>query len=263
MIRVYLLATAVALFGLSSAAMAQVSNCYASTPAGSAAALSNGIIGGFMQSSCTAPTGGAATGSRWDTRAFVGLAVSFGTGDYSSKGGVHLTAGVRRTNVSADNSVYGAELHGSINLLEWKDIQLRALGLFGNRDVLGNAGLGFDILKLTPLAVAGVQIPYARAFVDLYAFNWNVRGFAEVNTYGRIQPVQPSMPSCAADATLSNEQQAATAINNALFPFYSGGIMTGSVYNFTSNSFLPISGQPSSAWVNNQTCFKNPVPSVI
>lgn len=254
MIRKYILPTVVAVFGMSSAAMAQTSNCYsnASTP-GTVVNLTDFLIGNFG-SSCAAPTAGSSTGSRWDTRAFVGLAVSFGTGDYSPKGGVHLTAGVRRTNIAADNNVYGAELHASINLLEWKDIQIRGLGLFGNRNVLGNAGLGFDVFKLTPLAVAGVQIPYARAFVDLYAFSWDVRGFAEANTYGRIQPIRPSLPSCSGNATLSDQDQAATAFNNGIgWTGITGGIMTG-----TLASFGPINGQPSTAWVNNKTCFAPP-----
>ena len=239
--------TALASLGLSSAAMAQSTNCY-SNPSG-LAQLVEGAMGaaGFT---CAAPTVGAATGSRWDTRAFVGLAFSFGTGDYSPKGGVHLTAGVRRTNIAADNNVYGAELHGSINLLEWKDIQIRGLGLFGNRNVLGNAGVGFDVFKLTPLAVAGVQIPYARAFVDLYAFSWDVRGFAEANTYGRIQPIRPSAPSCTSPASLENEQQASQQFKNYApgFPL-NGGILTGSL------GAAPINGQPSAAWVNGVTCF--------
>lgn len=249
MIRKYLLVTAVAITGMCSAAMAQSSNCYSNTSSSQVAFVTDAQMGalGF---SCGAPTAGAATGSRWDTRAFIGIAVSFGTGDYSPKGGVHLTAGVRRTSVSADNSVYGAELHGSINLLEWKDIQIRALGLFGDRNVLGNAGLGFDVLKLNPLAVAGVQIPYARAFVDLYAIDWNIRAFAEANTYGRIQPIRPSAPSCASPASLSNEQQAAQQVNSFIGAnVLNGGILTGSLGN------LPINGQPSTAWVNGVTCF--------
>lgn len=259
-----LAAATLALAGMSSVALAQTSNCYSNATSGSAAGYSDLFLAG-MNGICSAPTAGAPTGSRWDTRAFIGLAVSFGTGDYSPKGGVHLTAGVRRTNVAADNAVYGAELHGSVNLLEWKDIQLRALGLFGNRDVLGNAGLGFDVFKLTPLAVAGVQIPYGRAFVDVYAFNWNVRGFAEVNTYGRIKPVQPSLPSCAAGTTLSTEQQAATATNaawkQALPSFqnpYIGGILTGSLDNVGLRGVNPINGLPSSAWNNGETCFTSP-----
>lgn len=234
--------------GCAYAISAPSSNCYAGS--------SNQVVQvtdtqmGVLGFSCAAPTAGAATGSRWDTRAFIGIAVSFGTGDYSPKGGVHLTAGVRRTNVSADNSVYGGELHGSINLLEWKDIQIRALGLFGNRNVLGNAGVGFDVFKLNPLAVAGVQIPYARAFVDLYAIDWNVRAFAEANTYGRIQPIRPSAPSCTSPASLSNEQQAAQQVNSFIGAnVLNGGILTGSLGN------LPINGQPSSAWANGVTCF--------
>ena len=239
------------------------SNCYSNTTYSSGTVVNeaNSILGasGFR---CSLPntTNGS---SRWDTRAFVGLAVSFGTGDYSPKGGVHLTAGVRRTNVSADNSVYGAELHGSVNLLEWKDIQLRALGLFGNRDVLGNAGLGFDIFKLTPLAVAGVQIPYGRAFVDLYAFNWNVRGFAEANTYGRIKPVS-RVPACESGSTLSNQQQASDTVNataasrNWMYSFV-GGILTGAYYGLQVDQG-PINGLPSSNWVNSLTCFGKTAP---
>ena len=257
MIRKYLLATVVAVFGMSSAAMAQTSNCYSNATTGSGAYYADQALVVFG-SSCAAPTAGAPTGSRWDTRGFVGLAFSFGTGDYSPKGGVHLTAGVRRTNIAADNNVYGGELHASINLLEWKDIQIRGLGLFGNRNVLGNAGLGFDIFKLTPLAVAGVQIPYARAFVDLYAFSWDVRGFAEANTYGRIQPIKPSLPSCGGNASLSDQDQAAATFNSKGFPFFTGGIMSGSTLFAGA-----INGQQSAAWVNNKTCITNPTPPVV
>ena len=126
---------------------------------------------------CAAPTlsGGD---SRWDTRGYVGLSFSIGDGFNP-----HLDVGVRETNVSPTNLVYGGEANVSISLVKGlKDTQLRLLAIagsadFANTDLLANAGLGWDVGKNSLLLNAGLQVPYARAFLDYTISDASFRAF--------------------------------------------------------------------------------------
>ena len=113
---------------------------------------------------CAAPTlsGGD---SRWDTRGYVGLSFSIGDGFNP-----HLDVGVRETNVSPTNLVYGGEANVSISLV-------KGLKDFANTDLLANAGLGWDVGKNSLLLNAGLQVPYARAFLDYTISDASFRAF--------------------------------------------------------------------------------------
>ena len=210
---------------------------------------------------CEAPSGGG--GARWDTTAFVGLSVSFGTGDKSPNGGVHLTAGVRRTNVNADGRVYGGEGHASINLAKLQDIQVRALGLYGNRSALGNGGIGLDFGKSQPVVSAAAQIPFARILVDFHSFDKDLRVFLEGNTYSKIRK-SSSGGACNLGAKKVDENGAASIVNTAAptsYPIFTGGFLTGSFApNTDFNVYKPVNGIASSNWVSGQTCFSIGAP---
>lgn len=215
---------------------------------------------------CALPTGAAGgASSRWDTKISIGLAFSFGSGDRSSNGGVHLTGGIRRTNTDVSGHVDGGELHASINPLKWQDAQIRAMALYGGRDILGNAGLGWDFGGSEPIAAAGVQLPYTRALADYYVSSGNLRGFIEANSYGRLKAISRSGggTSCATNQTLVNETSAASILNaglgvglGAAAPVFSGGILTGQVLTDVGDatSYAAINGTETANWLGGQTC---------
>ena len=71
----------------------------------------------------------------------------------------------------------------SISLVKGlKDTQLRLLAIagsadFANTDLLANAGLGWDVGKNSLLLNAGLQVPYARAFLDYTISDASFRAF--------------------------------------------------------------------------------------
>jgi len=230
---------------LTGPAMAVDDTCYDTVSSSGANASYYGI--------CSAPTGTGASDNRWDTTGFVGLSVPIDGGFHP-----HLDVGIRETNVNSDNFVWGLEQNVSISLLTGlRDTQVRFLGVagtadLGGTDLLGNAGVGWDIGKQQMLLNAGVQVPYARAFLDYTISDRALRAFLEVNSYGKIQQVQNTL-SCGAGTVLEN----GTQINQQLAssaPFLgtaSGDIFTGTLGADTYN------GTPSTTnFVNNQTCFK-------
>ena len=207
---------------------------------------------------CNLPIGGGSA-DRWDTQAFIGLAISFGDAGQTIGNNVHLTAGLRRTNVNSDGRVWGGELHTSINVQELSDWQVRALGLYGNTNILGNAGAGWDFKKSKIILTAAVQAPYLRGMLDYHPTSGSFRPFIELNSYDHIRSVS-SAQACAAQQTLGNEVQIADAINaTAPFPIFTGGIITGSVVSTPSNSNINGVANPAT-WMNGKTCYTGPTP---
>jgi hypothetical protein len=188
-----------------------------------------------------------------------------------SFGDMHITGGIRRTNVNADGRVWGGEVHTSVKLQAFSDWQLRALGLYGGTDVMGNAGLGWDFKKSQPMLTAAAQMPYLRLMVDYYPTSNGYRPFIEFNSYGHLKDVRsPGTSGCASGQNTGTELQIGQAVN-ALYPSepllsYSdatgtaaGGIMTG---YFIPGALPPlaINGVENPAtWSNNQTCYTTPV----
>ena len=204
---------------------------------------------------CNSPIGGVSA-DRWDTRVFIGLAISFGGEGKTTSKNVHLTAGVRRTNVNSNGRVWGGELHTSVNVHELTDWQVRALGLYGNTSISSNAGAGWDFKNDNFIMTSSVQIPYLRGMVDYYPTNGSFRPFIELNSYDKIRSVS-SAQTCAAQQTLGNEVQIADAFNTTIFQVFNGGIITGSVRSGDSN--INVSGVANPAtWKNGVTCFTSP-----
>lgn len=240
-------------------ALAQVSNsnCYDSsqyTDRSPPMLLDQNTLPNFSVT-CNSPIGDGFA-DRWDTQAFIGLAVSFGGEGKITSESVQLTAGIRRNNVKSDGGVWGGELHTSVNVREFNDLQVRVLGLYGNNNILGNAGAGWDFRKDDYILTSAVQIPYLRGMVDYYPNNNSFRPFIELNSYGQIRSMS-SAQTCAAQQTLGNEVQIADAFNAAIFETFIGGIITGSVRSGAVN--ININGVANPAtWKNGETCYTSP-----
>jgi hypothetical protein len=186
--------------------------------------------------------------------------VSFSIGDGFNP---HLDAGVRATNVNPSNFVSGGELNVSISLLKGiRDTQLRLLGIAGSADVggtdlLGNAGIGWDVGKNSLLLNAGLQVPYARGFLDYTISDQSLRAFLEANSYGKIQAVQDTV-TCGTGTVLETPSQVA---NDWVQKFYdtnysvAGDIFTGIIEMNGTPTDSFVGGSPSSAFVNGKTCF--------
>ena len=212
----------------------------------------------FSGNACSAPTSSGG-GDRWDTTGFIGISIPIGE-DFNP----HLAAGLRHTNVNASNFVYGGEINASISLIKGlEDAQIRVLAIVGNADalgigLLGNAGIGWDTRANSVLLNAGLQVPYARFFIDYTIDDSALRAFFEANSYGKIETVQ-SKVSCGAGTVLADGaeilQKWATA--------KSATNVSGDIFNGSFDFFgFPdrFSGAPSEAFVDGSTCYKQATP---
>jgi hypothetical protein len=223
-----------------------VSGCYA------------GIEGNSLfaqgENACFAPTGSAGS-DRWDTTGFVGISFSIGDGFNP-----HLAVGLRHTNVNANNFVYGGEINASISLTKGlEDTQVRLLGIAGNAGtlgvgLLGNAGIGWDFGANSLLLNAGLQVPYARFFIDYTVDDRSLRAFLEANSYGKIETVQNTL-TCGNGTVLANGAQMLQQWAGVLHGTnVSGDIFDGSFDGFAGPETF--TGTPSNAFVNGQSCFE-------
>ena len=220
--------------------------CYADTPPLLNTGYFDFASGG---NSCSAPTLGGGS-DRWDTTAYIGLSFSIG-GDGVKP---HFDAGVRETNVNANNQVYGGEANFSLSLVDWlNDAQLRLLALGGTTTVLGNAGVGWDFGKHSFLLNAGAQVPHVRGFVDFTVDDKTMRAFLEINSYGQIEAVQHTL-TCGAGTVIENASQILNDWGNLIGASnITGDIFSGSLYTYGSTGTF--GGTPSPNFSNGLTCF--------
>lgn len=236
------------------------------TPVHAATGCYSGPEGNFgfdiSGNACAAPTGASGGSDRWDTTGFVGISFSIGDGFNP-----HLAVGLRHTNVNASNFVYGGEINASISLTKgMDDAQIRLLAIAGNANalgvgLLGNAGIGWDTQANSLLLNAGLQVPYARFFIDYTIEDKALRAFLEANSYGKIDAVQSTL-TCGPGTILADGAEILENWADALGGTgVTGDIFDGSFTYFFPNVFL---GTPSSAFVNGQTCYTpgNPTPPV-
>lgn len=232
---------------LSSSGQAQglpISGCYA--PVDGEIYSEGNIYFALGNNTCAAPSGSGS--DRWDTSAFIGLSVPIG-----ESFNPHLAVGIRHTNIGANNFVYGGEINASVSLVKGlEDAQIRLLGIAGGADILGvgllgNAGIGWDIGAESVLLNAGLQVPYARMFVD-YAIDGNsLRAFLEANSYGQIGTI------CGEGAVLAD----GAGILQQWAEVMGATDVEGDIFNGSFNWYGPdfFSGSPSDAFVGGQTCY--------
>lgn len=136
---------------------------------------------------CQTPSGGDLTSSnKWETLGFVGLQGNFGTST------PELTFGVRRTETNTSNDVAGGKLDFSLPL-DMKNLNLptaRLMGLYGNRDIQGEAGAGLQLKDFKPLIGLGAQVPFAN-FGANYVFHQGWEGYVGANSLRK--PAKPTL----------------------------------------------------------------------
>lgn len=111
----------------------------------------------------------------------IGLRFSFGTNTPS------VVGGVRHLETDEDNDVTG--ILGELDFPLGNIFQLpkiRFMGVLGNRDVQGMAGVGFNFQSASPLIGLGVQGPFSEA-----GLNWELNGtpdpYVGVNSFRRAR----------------------------------------------------------------------------
>ena len=139
------------------------------------AALSGGAANAF--SAPASPLYGAVN----ETRFLVGLHWNFG--DVRPE----LVLGVRRTETTSDEQVFGGKLDVAIPLTT--DIAalkpvVRLMGVVGNRDVQGEAGGGIRLLDWQPLIAADIQAPYSTAGAN-YFFTDGLKPYIGIDSLAR------------------------------------------------------------------------------
>ena len=114
----------------------------------------------------------------------VGLRYSFG--DMAPE----LFGAVRNTTTDEDSDVTGIQGDVAIPLggPNAGNPEFRVLGLIGNRDLLGQGGVGFDFANNQPFAAGGVQGTNFEAGINL-GLDGNFDPYIGVNTFG-----EPSGP---------------------------------------------------------------------
>lgn len=163
-------------------------------------------IGGYS-TNCTPAVevgGGGSSGTVWQTqtRFYGGLVWSL---DKKQSLVPDVTLGIRVLGVSSNNNVSGGDFSIRVGVYDKLSIDsARLLYVGGNRNVQGNAGVGYSFTNNQILGVAGAQAAFGRAGSD-YQFGANkFNPFIEVNTIQRPNQVSPnqSTPSslqCPAD----------------------------------------------------------------
>lgn len=115
-----------------------------------------------------------------------GIGIRFSFGDMAPE----LFGAVRNTTTDEDSDVTGIQGDVAIPLggPNLGKPEFRVLGLFGNRDVLGQGGVGFDFGTNQPFASGGVQGTNVEAGVNV-GMDGEFDPYLGVNTFG-----EPSGP---------------------------------------------------------------------
>ena len=261
-----LLSSGFAVIGSATDAQAD-SSCYAA-PGPSFTPNNYFSLAAYDSYSCVQPASSSTTtsvttaGHRWDTTAFVGVSLPIGEAFNP-----HFDFGVRETDVNTAGFVYGAEANASISLLKGlKDTQFRLLGLVGSTMLQGNAGVGWDADSRALLLNAGLQVPYVRGFLDYRVDNRTLRASLELNSLSAIRAAAQMQevtqaPTCSAGKLDDKDQAFTDLLANLNGTATNGDIFVGS-FVWSAGLTAIAGGTPSTAWVNNQTCFSTSPPVI-
>jgi hypothetical protein len=125
-----------------------------------------------------------------ETRLFVGLHWNFGDSR------PELILGVRRTETTSDDQVFGGKVDIAIpltnDLAAVKPV-VRAMSVIGNREVQGEFGGGIRTMDWAPLLAAGMQGPYSNAGAN-YIFGDGLKPYIGVDTLARPRASRSPTP---------------------------------------------------------------------
>lgn len=123
----------------------------------------------------------AASASSEDTRFFAGLNWTFGSGGQSVEGILGVAHG--STDAGGDFTGAKASLHLKLDNGDVRFRKAKLTGLFGEPEVQGEAGIGYNFETGNFIGVAGVNGRYAHAGADI-GFNGAIDGYIGVHTIG-------------------------------------------------------------------------------
>jgi hypothetical protein len=102
-----------------------------------------------------------------------------------------VTVGARSLNVNSGSSVDGADLSLRIKLKDgFAFDSSRLVYVGGDRDLMGNIGVGYSFVDKDILATVAIQGPYIRAGVDFQIQNKALKPYVEVNTLSKPDRVK-------------------------------------------------------------------------
>lgn len=126
--------------------------------------ISSSAFAGIPSIPATATTVTTGSGSRTDTRGYVGLNWTLGASLTPA-----VVLGVSNMRVKSNGDTSGARLAFHLNLAGGVAPGLVKLSyLQGKEDVQGEIGAGYNFIKAAPLLGLGVNAPYVAAGVDGY-----------------------------------------------------------------------------------------------
>lgn len=139
----------------------------------------------------------ASADSTRQTTAYAGLAWTLG----GNKPGLRpdLTVGVRSVKTSSNDQVSaGADLSARFSLTTGMPLNSARLSyVFGSRDLLGNAGIGYSYASKSFMSTLAAQGPYSRASVDYEFANRRLVPSLELLTIGKPRkPVDRGLFTC-------------------------------------------------------------------
>lgn len=141
---------------------------------------------------CAPLVSGGSGGTVWQTqtRFYGGLTWSL---DKKQNLIPDVTLGIRVLGVSSNNNVSGGDFSVRVRVYDTPSIDsARLMYVGGNRNIQGNAGLGYSFTNNQILGVAGGQSAFARIGSD-YQFGDNkFNPFIEANSINRPNQVSPS-----------------------------------------------------------------------
>jgi hypothetical protein len=118
-----------------------------------------------------------------ETRVYAGLAWELG---HDASVVPDVVLGVRSLSVSTSDNVQGADLNAHVNLkggVALDNCRLSYVG--GQRDIMGNVGVGYSFRQSKILGTVAIQGPYSRAGLDYAVGGDSVTPYVEVNTLSK------------------------------------------------------------------------------
>jgi hypothetical protein len=141
---------------------------------------------------CTPPSSGG-QGKRADYNVYMGLVWSF---DGNTSKRPDLVVGYRSTDVKYNDRVSGGDLNLRFSLAGTASLEgVRLSYVSGNRDVLGNIGLGYSFKHSSPLLTGAIQAAHVRGGSDFVLNTNKFLPYVELNSLKPIKRVR-SGSSC-------------------------------------------------------------------
>jgi hypothetical protein len=120
--------------------------------------------------------------SNSDNQVYAGLVWEFGNQNSFEKI-PQLTLGIRSLHVKSSDSVNGADANIRIKIKDGLSIDSTRINYVGgNRDTLGNLGLGYSFKRQSLIGVGAIQSPYLRLGSDFILKDKSLNPFIETLT---------------------------------------------------------------------------------